>query len=175
MPKIIKEAKEKILEAAKDELSKNSDDVLSMRSIAKKANIAVGTIYHYYPDKLNLIAEILLEDWKKCAKECQENLEKLTDLESSLKCIIDLIFEFTNKNKSIFEKYKGEEYYLCFDKDHKMFFYEIKKMWTVAKSNLKIQTLDFEDNSICEIILFYTRYKVISFDELVSVVTKIIK
>ena len=70
MPKIIDHAEKAILQAAREELKENPQS-FSMRQIASKANIAVGTIYHYFLDKVDLIAAILLEDWKRRYSEAE--------------------------------------------------------------------------------------------------------
>ena len=48
MPKIIDEAREKILSAAKHTLLGQGYSVLSLRGVARQCGIAVGTIYNYF-------------------------------------------------------------------------------------------------------------------------------
>ena len=62
----------------------------SMRQIASKANIAVGTIYHYFPGKVDLIAAILLEDWKRRYFEAQKQVLLSSSLMACLKSSIVL-------------------------------------------------------------------------------------
>ncbi len=38
---------------------------MNLRSISKSCGIAVGTIYNYFPSKLVLVANVMLEDWEK--------------------------------------------------------------------------------------------------------------
>ena len=51
MPKLIKDIKIKILEASMDLFDSIGYENLSMRKISEKANIAVGTLYNYFPNK----------------------------------------------------------------------------------------------------------------------------
>lgn len=65
MPKIIDEAREKILSAAKHTLLGQGYSALSLRGVARQCGIAVGTIYNYFESKDMLIACIMVEDWEK--------------------------------------------------------------------------------------------------------------
>ena len=58
MPKIIADPTNKIINASFDVLKKYGEEKFSMRLVAKKANISVGTIYNYYPDKEALLKVI---------------------------------------------------------------------------------------------------------------------
>ena len=40
---------------------------LSIRNIAKECNIAVGTIYNYFPDKAALVIEVITKFWRTIA------------------------------------------------------------------------------------------------------------
>ena len=40
---------------------------LSIRTIAKECEVAVGTIYNYFPDKAALITEVIMKFWRTIA------------------------------------------------------------------------------------------------------------
>lgn len=40
---------------------------LSIRGIAKECDIAVGTIYNYFPDKAALVTEVITKFWRTIA------------------------------------------------------------------------------------------------------------
>ena len=89
MPKIIADPTNKIINASFDVLKKYGEEKFSMRLVAKKANISVGTIYNYYPDKEALLkvidekqGEILIKEissFKAKGREQKECLEELYD------------------------------------------------------------------------------------------------
>jgi len=51
MPKIIDGLQKQILKEAKYQIFKNGFSKMTIRSVAKACDIAVGTIYNYYPSK----------------------------------------------------------------------------------------------------------------------------
>lgn len=63
MPKIIDEARERILATARRKLFAEGYSGLTLRSVARECSIAVGTIYNYFQDKDTLVASVMMEDW----------------------------------------------------------------------------------------------------------------
>ncbi|MFA7567513.1 MAG: TetR/AcrR family transcriptional regulator [Alkalispirochaeta sp.] len=62
MPKIIENAGERLL----DELElmfRENDGEISLRRLAARAGVAVGTIYNYFPDKDDLIKSLFQREW----------------------------------------------------------------------------------------------------------------
>lgn len=175
MPKIIKDAKEKILIAAKEELDSSKDDVLSIRNIAKKADVAVGTIYHYYNDKLNLIADVLLLDWKDAYNLCLDKIKETKNLSESVLVIVNLILNFKKQYQHIFEKYKDEDFNNYYTKVQPIFYSQIVELWCCVKYKFSLKNTHAEDQIISESILFYTRHNSISFEELIEIIEKLTK
>ncbi len=65
MPKIIAELREDLLGKAREALFEQGYEALTMRGIAGACNVAVGTVYNYFPSKDMLVAAVTLEDWRK--------------------------------------------------------------------------------------------------------------
>ncbi len=66
MPKKIENARERLLEEAKQLLEREGYEKLTMRSVATAAGLGLGTAYNYFPSKNILIAHFMLEDWQAC-------------------------------------------------------------------------------------------------------------
>lgn len=173
MPKLIDHAFENILAAAKDELILHPDN-FSMRQVAKKANVAVGTIYHYFPDKINLIASVLLSDWKNRFDSILIEMNQCQSLEDVLLKINRLIFDYRVENNYVFQSYKKEETNKDLSKLHKMFVSEIKHLFQKGKSVLSLRIDEEKDLMISEMILIQAKSDEIKFDTLVEIVNKII-
>jgi len=56
--------KAEILCAAKDIATEEGLSKLNIRAVAKKAGIAVGTVYNYYPSKIELLSEVIEDFWE---------------------------------------------------------------------------------------------------------------
>ncbi len=60
MAQVLKETqRNNILNAAKHEFSENGIKATSMRSIARKANMTVGNLYHYYSSKNDILNAVI--------------------------------------------------------------------------------------------------------------------
>lgn len=65
MPKIIPELKSNILSHAQTVFVSQGYDGLSMRQLAAELNIAVGTLYNYFPNKVTLFLSLFEESWNE--------------------------------------------------------------------------------------------------------------
>lgn len=64
MSRIIENPEQLILNGAKEILYNEGLEKFSMRTLSKKCNIALGTIYNYYSTKEDLIVEMMTDYWK---------------------------------------------------------------------------------------------------------------
>lgn len=64
LSRIIENPKQLILIKAKDILYREGYSKLSMRTLSKACDIALGTIYNYYPTKQNLVIEMMTDYWQ---------------------------------------------------------------------------------------------------------------
>jgi AcrR family transcriptional regulator len=128
MPKIIENAKEKILEVTKEELKNHSYDDLSIREIAKKSGLGVGTIYNYYPNKVSLVAALMLSEWTSSISLFNEKLEGISSLSNGLEEIHSLISSFWLSNRVFLQSAEVKEYSSFQKKGHMMIISQIKEM-----------------------------------------------
>ena len=71
-----KNTSEKIKEATINLLSEHTYDEISMRKIAKEANVALGQLTYYYRTKENLIVSVVKEVFEIFYDEFEENISK---------------------------------------------------------------------------------------------------
>lgn len=64
MPKKLDNIREKAIAETRKVLEEQGYEMLAMRDIAKKCEVAVGTMYNYFPSKEYLTGCVVLEDWK---------------------------------------------------------------------------------------------------------------
>ena len=64
MPKILKDPEKNILKIAKYHLLDQGIKTLNMREIAKDAEVSVGTLYNYFPNKDYLVIALIAEFWE---------------------------------------------------------------------------------------------------------------
>ncbi len=78
------EARAAILEAARDAFESHGWEGTTMRDIARASDVAVGTLFNYFPDKLALLREALYDDLEAVVADIVENAgadaENVTEL-----------------------------------------------------------------------------------------------
>lgn len=101
MPKVIENIRQSILQTAKNTLLSEGYDSLSLRGVARQCNIAVGTIYNYFPSKINLIVAIMLEDWAELTNKIKLSCAHAESAEEGIKSIFDNLREFALKYQEV--------------------------------------------------------------------------
>lgn len=173
MPKILQNPRERILEAAKVKLEEGPES-FSMRSIAKMADVSVGTIYKYYPDKIYLVATIIYGQWESVYKECLAKCHEVSNFESLAHLIIGLIKDFGERQQSNFDAYQTDNFTSLYKKFHPKFVSMIKELWLVGKERLCISCSVEEDELIVEIFILARKSK-INEETFINAIQKIIK
>lgn len=135
----------------------------------------MGTIYHYYPDKMNLIAAILLNDWDKRYREVENKLLHASSLEEVIQEIVSLIRSFYLDHNPIFQKYRDQTFGNYYFKLHPMFLGRIASLWEKGKTALHIVMIEESDQIIPEMILAASRNKGIHHPQFVNMISRFIK
>jgi AcrR family transcriptional regulator len=69
--------RERIVEAARDIVSEQGLDALSMRALALRIEHSPGTIYHHFQDKEELLESVMAEGFKKLRASMTREIEKV--------------------------------------------------------------------------------------------------
>src|SRR5207302_4508759 len=67
-----RERRKRILDATLALASKGGYDAVQMRSVAERADVALGTLYRYFPSKIHLLVSALTEEFERM----QEKLDR---------------------------------------------------------------------------------------------------
>lgn len=105
MPKQIENVKRRALEAAKRELLQSDYSGFTIRSVAKKCGIAVGTIYNYFPSKDLLAASVMLEDWNGALLAMRQGSSQSDTITDGLNHIYKEIEHFSSVYKGVWSQY----------------------------------------------------------------------
>ena len=111
MPKIIDNAKEQIMEAAKRLAAEKPYAGISMRAVAAECGVSVGTIYNYFKDKEMLMAAMMLEDWLQVLRAMQPVCESAATPSVAFACIYHGLREYQQRYASIFADEAAEAAY----------------------------------------------------------------
>lgn len=104
MSRIIENPKELILAKAKEILYKSGYQELSMRNVSKCCNIALGTIYNYYPTKKELVIEMMTDYWCDYIRKTQSIVDSEDSFYDKLRKIFDDLNIFIQTFKEVWLK-----------------------------------------------------------------------
>lgn len=174
MPKIIQEPKKLIKEAAREELTEKGIEGFNMRGIAKRCSLGVGTLYHYYPDKLSLLTDLLNEDWNQKVEEAKKKISSSSSLEEDIHILLDTIQDFRQQNEDIFQSYKTDEIPSFFLKLHPLFLGSILTLWKTVEEKEKFETDNEMSTIIAELIILSSRHPDFSTETLTNTIHKLV-
>ena len=172
MPKVIENASEQIIKAGKDVLAEKGFDDFNMRDVAKKCQMAIGTLYNYFPSKDGLIAKILFLDWNEYLNEVNMDAESGDDLFTCLNLIFDDLVDFVLKYEELYKK-RLEISDFSYEDNSISLDLQIVISNLIKKYGYSVS--DFEEAFIAEAFLFYAVRRDFSYSKLDMVIHKIIK
>lgn len=104
MARVIENPKQLILSKAKEILYDEGYEKLNMRNVARACDIALGTIYNYYPTKKDLVVEMMTEYWHEYILKAQSISNSDYAFYDKLKSIFDDLSIFIRTFKDVWLK-----------------------------------------------------------------------
>lgn len=101
MPKIIQDVEERILFQAEELFRLQGYPHCDLRQIARQADIAVGTIYHYYKNKEDLYIHVMAYSWRKTIEQLSVLASEDLNPEDLLKRMILLLVKDIGSRKPL--------------------------------------------------------------------------
>ncbi len=102
MPKILNDPKNSMLAEVEKLLAQGGFSAVTVRAVAQGCGVGVGTVYNYFPSKEALLAEYLLEDWRKCIASVSAAAAKAQDAEPVARSIYDALVHYAGSHMTIF-------------------------------------------------------------------------
>lgn len=90
-----KDLTKEIILKAKDIIDANGTKFLSMRKLATSLDIAVGTLYNYYPNKQSVLAKVMEVYWMQFYKSSMEQAKNNQSIDEELTWFIDQCQDFS--------------------------------------------------------------------------------
>jgi len=89
MSRVIDNPKQLILSKAKEIIYNQGYHKLSMRDLSKACDIALGTIYNYYPTKKDLVVEMMTDYWQNYLDSVRKIVNSDFDIYAKLQSIFN--------------------------------------------------------------------------------------
>jgi AcrR family transcriptional regulator len=87
-----RERMDRILAIASELIGQHGSDQLKMSDVAARAEISIGSLYQYFPDKASIIrrlAERYSEESRRCVQEALEGITSASQLEAAYLGLLD--------------------------------------------------------------------------------------
>ena len=173
MPKIIENARERLIEEARNQIEINGYDSVTIRSIAKGCQIGLGTFYNYFKSKDVLIATYLLEEWNVRLEKINFQSEKENDPMELIKTINHELSEFMKNNISVFTAEGAIKTFRGTNKDyHNLLIQQISEPLSRVCERNGYENAEFLSQFATEAILTWTIARK-SFDEIAPIMSKL--
>ena len=105
MPKRIENLQENILESARTLLLSQGYEALTMRAVAARCGIAVGTLYNYYASKELLAGSVMLEDWRAALAAMEHACTAAAHLRGGMRALYEGVQTFSARYRGVWESY----------------------------------------------------------------------
>jgi AcrR family transcriptional regulator len=103
MPKIIAGLRERLISEAERQLVEGGYSTMTIRSVAKACQVAVGTVYNYFPAKEDFVASVLLQRWRQAVEEIAAVAEEAQVPEMLLRSMYDQLCAFMEQYRVLFQ------------------------------------------------------------------------
>ena len=105
MPKVIANLSEQIRSQARELLLSGGWESLTIRTVAARCHVAVGTVYHYYPAKDALIAAVMLEDWQSTLTRMESAASAANSASDGIRAVFAQLCAFEQQYQEIWQQY----------------------------------------------------------------------
>lgn len=96
MPKIIDDLRGSFLREARSMLQQDGGRTMTIRNVAARCHVAVGTVYNYFKSKDELMAHVMLEDWQCAMEDMRRAAEEAPDVLTGLQGVYDALAAFAD-------------------------------------------------------------------------------
>lgn len=97
MLRLVEDPKTLILSTASSLVSEEGLSAINMRNIAKKCDVGLGTIYNYFPTKIDLVNAVIKDFWDECFKEFHHAFDPKLDFFKQLETLYLYIIQYLNQ------------------------------------------------------------------------------
>ncbi len=109
IPKIIDDLRPRLLAEARKMLLTDGGRSLTIRSVAASCDVAVGTVYNYFRSKDELMAHVILEDWRAALSALREATAAAPDVLTGLRCVDAELVRFRRMYTETWRQYASHD------------------------------------------------------------------
>ena len=168
MPKIIENLRDRLLRETALQVRNYGYAAVTVRSVATACNIAVGTVYNYFPSKDDMIAAFMLDDWVSRISAIRETAADSASAEPVLRVLYSELSAYAADHAFLFDDPAAFPGYSGFSRHYHSV---LRKQ--LAEPLRKYCANDFASEFIAEAMLTWTMAKK-DFEEIFSLVQRLL-
>lgn len=173
MPKILTGIKESIIMEAAALIEKEGPQAFSIKEVAKRVNIGVGTVYNYFPGEISLIDAVMSQYWDKTNENILQALQDAGSFSEAIFAIHDLSEKFVMNEMPVFSHFsKGRTFDIS--RDHNRFVEPINGYIEKACLKFGVAATPVKIKLAGALLSSFTLSREIPFAEIESAIEKIL-
>lgn len=98
-----RERRRRILDATLALASKGGYEAVQMRAVAEKAEVAVGTLYRYFPSKVHRLVSALAREFRRLDQRTERSTPPGDTAQERMKVVVDMITKSMQRDPSLTE------------------------------------------------------------------------
>ena len=156
MPKLIHGLKELFLETANQMMLNEGINAITIREIAHRSHVAVGTVYNYFPSKEALIAHAILADWQNVTAQMTESILSDSSAENGLQAIYQGIHDFASRYRPTWDECRTPSIMASVNSRHSQLIAQLKELTALALKQGKRTATDLALTIIAQELLSFS-------------------
>ena len=105
IPKIIDDLQATFIREARIMLQTDGGRALTIRNVASRCHVAVGTVYNYFSSKDELMAHVMLEDWRRAMAAMRTAAAEAGDVCGGLRGVYEALAGFESLYRDAWRNY----------------------------------------------------------------------
>lgn len=176
MPKQRCSTKESVLSAAKEILLSGDVDDFTIRAVARRSGVSIGTVYNCFASKDILAASIMLGDWVETLAEIRQDCRNSKSVVEAMTTMHGRIMHFSEKYRSVWSHYRTEGNFAEeYGKRHRQLTEQLAECLEIPIGAFWQQSPQHVATFIAENLLLCTGDSCITLDVLVDIVDRLQK
>lgn len=98
-----RERRRRILDATLALATKGGYEAVQMRAVAEKAEVAVGTLYRYFPSKVHLLVSALAREFRRLDQRTERSAPPGDTASERMKVVVDMITKSMQREPNLTE------------------------------------------------------------------------
>jgi len=98
-----RERRRRILDATLALAAKGGYEAVQMRAVAEKAEVAVGTLYRYFPSKVHLLVSALAREFRRLDQRTERSSPPGETAQERMKVVVDMITKSMQRDPNLTE------------------------------------------------------------------------